>query len=169
MEGSASHFSKPVVYATALAVVLLAVAGAYRIVASSDPVSFGVNREGVEVKVGEAKEQLTNAARQLGDLQTKLDAQERALRKSESDLQAKDAQVRSLLSELQATSQRADASPALRAAAPQIDALARRSPQLPDAQQAASEAAAREKLRADILSAGRDIETAHNIIQSIGR
>lgn len=168
MEGSASHFSKPVIYATALAVVLLAVASAYRIAAFRDPVSFGVSREGIDVKVGEAKEQLTAAAGQLADLQAKLNAQER-LRKSESDLQAKDAQVRSLLAQLQVVSQRADAPPALRAAAPRIEALARTSPPLPDARQAASEAAEREKLREQISSAGRDIETAHNIIQSIGR
>jgi septal ring factor EnvC (AmiA/AmiB activator) len=167
MADPSSHRTTPFTYAAALAVVVLAVAVAYRVAAFRDPVSFGVNREGLDVKVGEAKDQLTSAARQLAELQNQLDAQEKALRMSEADLQAKDAEVRTLVAELASLTQRPDAGPSLRAVAPQIAALQRRT--APQMQPAPAEAEARARLQGDLLSAGRDIETAKNIIQSIGR
>jgi len=165
MTDSTSHRITPVTYATAAAVVVLAVAVAYRVAAFRDPVSFGVNREGLDVKVGEAKEQLTSAAQQLSDLQRQLDAQEKALRKSEADLEAKDAEVRKLVAQLASATQRPDAAPAFKAAAPQIEALQRRTATWV----APSDAEAKAKLRGEIMSSGQDIETAKNIIQSIGR
>jgi hypothetical protein len=155
-------------YALALSVLAVAGAAAYRVAAFRDPLSFGIGADGVNVKIGQARTELTQASTQLKALQGRLDAEAGALAQAEAQLREKDAEVRKLLAELQSLAKRADAGPGLRAIAPRISSLAQ-APATASTPAAETLAMQEQEVRTQLLATGQKIERADSILRSIGR
>lgn len=91
---------RPFWYAVSAAIVILALALAYRIAKGDGQVDVSGGADGIQVKISQAQKTIASAQQEMAAAQRQLDERQAALAKAEQALQERDQQLQALIAQL---------------------------------------------------------------------